>query len=174
MNELRIDVADLLAHAGARRALHAEVTVDALGTDVATITGPVTLDVVLERVAEGIVFRGALSADYEATCSVCLRPVAGHLDVPVSELFEDFPVDGDTYPIEGHLIDVEQLLRDALVLELPLAPTCPTGDPECIADPEARFTEEWPDDAAEPDGSAPPASPELADPRWGVLSELEL
>jgi uncharacterized protein len=165
MNELRIDVADLLAHPGARRALRTEVTVDALGTAVATISGPVALDVVLERVPEGIVVRGTATAPYEAQCSTCLRPVVARLEVEVSELFEDFPVDGETYPIEGHQIDVEQLLRDSLVLELPLAPACPDGDPECVADPDAPFSDAD-DDAEDP---AP-----ATDPRWAALSQLEL
>jgi uncharacterized metal-binding protein YceD (DUF177 family) len=49
-------------------------------------------------------------------------------------------------------------VRDALVLELPLAPSCAsTGAPPCHA-------ESTPDDAdAEP-----------VDPRWAALSELEL
>jgi uncharacterized protein len=163
MNELRIDVADLLAHPGARRELRARVPVERLGTATATIAEPVDLDVVLERVPEGIVVRGTLSAVYEAQCSTCLRPLTDRLAVTVSELFEDFPVDGETYPIEGHLIDVEQLLRDALVLELPLAPACPDGDPECVADPDARSTD---DDTG---GTEPPT-----DPRWAALSQLEL
>jgi uncharacterized protein len=142
------------------------VTVGALGTGIATISDPVGLDLVLQRVPEGIVVRGTITARYEAPCSTCLRPVVGTLDVEVSELFEDFPVDGETYPIAGHHIDVEQLLRDALVLELPLAPTCPAGDPECVAESAA-------DTAADPAaGTEDPPPP--TDPRWAALSQLEL
>jgi uncharacterized protein len=164
MNELRIDVADLLAHPAARRALRTEVAVDDLATPVAVIRDPVALDLGLARVPEGIVVRGTLAAAYEAPCSNCLRPVTGRVEVEVSELFEDHPVDGETYPIEGHVIDLEQLLRDALVLELPLAPTCPEGDADCVADPDAQFTE-TPSEA----GADVPA-----DPRWAALSQLEL
>ena len=49
------------------------------------------------------------------------------------ELYEPHPVDdGDTYPLEGHELDLEQLVRDALVLELPL------DVPEERARPEAQ------------------------------------
>lgn len=160
MNELRIDVADLLAHPGARRALRGDVPVERLGTATATIGEPVALDLVLERVPEGVVVRGALAARYEAACSNCLRPVRGELHVEVSELFEDLPVDGETYPIEGHVIDLDQFLRDALLLELPLAPTCPADDADCAPDADARTA----DDDADPP----------ADPRWAALSQLEL
>ncbi len=165
MNELRIDVADLLAHPAARRALRADLAVDGLGTPVAVIGGPVALDLVLERVPEGIVARGTVTAGYEGQCSNCLRPIAGTVEVEVSELFEDHPVDGETYPIEGHVIDLEQLLRDTLVLELPLAPTCADGDAECVADPDTQFTGA----AADEEGDDAPA-----DPRWAALSQLEL
>lgn len=165
MNELRIDVADLLAHPAARRALRADVAVDELAARAAVIGDPVALDLALERVPEGIVVRGTLGARYEAQCSTCLRPIEGRVDTEVSELFEDHPIDGETYPIDGHVLDLEQLLRDALVLELPLAPTCADGDPECVADPDARFT----DVVADEEGADAPA-----DPRWAALSELEL
>jgi uncharacterized protein len=160
MNELRIEIADLLAHPGARRALRLDARLDDLGTSVATIDGPVALDLVLERVLEGIVVRGRLSARFRAPCSHCLRPMEGDVAVDVSELFEDFPVDGETYAIDGHTADLEQMVRDALVLELPLAPTCPEGDPACITEPEPHA------DGEEP---VPPA-----DPRWAALSQLEL
>jgi uncharacterized protein len=162
MNELRIDVADLLAHPGARRVLRATVPVEGLGTATAAVREPVELDLALERVPEGLVVRGTLGAGYEAACSNCLRPVHGRLEVAVSELFEDVPVDGETYRLEGHVIDLDQLLRDALLLELPLAPACPAGDLECVAASAPVV------DDAEDDPSA------ATDPRWAALSQLEL
>jgi uncharacterized protein len=165
MSALRIDVADLLTHPGARRPVHLEAAVADLGTTVARIVEPVRHDLVLERVPDGIVARGELHARWEGECSTCLRELAADLDVGVAELYESHPLEGDdTYPIEGHEIDLEQLVRDAVLLELPLAPACP--DCNCrpatapgvlvgVADPE-------------PLGDSP------ADPRWAALSELEL
>ena len=160
MNELRIEVADLLAHPGARRELCLEARLDDLSTSVATIDDPVASDLVLERVPEGLVVRGRLRARYRASCSYCLRPMEDDVLAEVSELFEDFPVDGETYPLEGHVADLEQMVRDALVLELPLAPACPAGDRDCVTAPEPH---------ADGDEPAPPA-----DPRWAALSQLEL
>ncbi len=172
MSALRIDVADLLHHPGARRPLHLEAAIAGLGGNVARIEEPVRLDLVLERVPDGIVARGTVHARWEAECSTCLRDLAADLDVGVGELYEHHPVDGETYPIEGETIDLEQLVRDAVLLELPLAPTCastggepcrPTGAPGVmIGDDDLQ--------AVEPDelDNAP------ADPRWAALSELEL
>jgi uncharacterized protein len=160
MSDLRIDVADLLAHSGSRRPLAREAVVDALGTTAVRVDRPVTLDLVLERVPEGVVARGRIGAQWSGECGVCLREVAGDLVVEVSELYEDHPVDGETYPLDGHVIDLEQLVRDAVLLELPLAPSCAsTGAAPC------RPAIVPVDDEADV---------EPVDPRWAALSELEL
>lgn len=156
---LRIDVADLLTHPAARRALHLEVPVDALAGSAARVPDdePVVLDLVLERVPEGIVVRGTVRAVWRGSCGVCLTDLEHTVSPEVAELFEPEPVEGDTYPLEGHEIDLEQLVRDVVLLELPLAPTCETtGRAACTPD-------------VVPDREPPPP-----DPRWAALSELDL
>ena len=156
---LRIDVADLLTHPTARRAVHIEAPVDSLaGSAVRVPEGePVVLDLVLERVPDGIVVRGTVRAVWRGTCGVCLTDLEHTVGPEVGELFEPEPVEGDTYPLEGHEIDLEQLVRDVVLLELPLAPTCETtGRTPCAPD-------------AVPEREPPPP-----DPRWAALSELDL
>ncbi len=167
MSAFRIDVADLLTHPGARRPLHLEAALADLGTRVARIVEPVRLDLVLERVPDGIVARGELHARWEGECSTCLRELAADLTVGVAELYESHPVDGDTYPIEGHELDLEQLVRDALVLELPLAPACERDDCTPVESPAVLVGADTPHDDG-PHDDAPP------DPRWAALSDLDL
>jgi uncharacterized protein len=167
MSALRIDVADLLTHPGARRPLHLEAALADLGTRVARIVEPVRLDLVLERVPDGIVARGELHARWEGECSTCLRDVAADLTVGVAELYEPHPVDGDTYPIEGHELDLEQLVRDALVLELPLAPACERADCEPVELPAVLVGAD--DRSTDSTSGEPPT-----DPRWAALSDLDL
>jgi DUF177 domain-containing protein len=154
---LRIDVADLLTHRASRRGVHLEAPLDSLAGSAARVHDePVVLDLVLERVSDGVVVRGTVRAVWRSTCGVCLTDLEHTLTRTVGELFEPEPVEGDTYPLEGHEIDLEQLVRDAVLLELPLAPTCETtGRGPCTPDVV---------DEAEP----PP------DPRWSALSELDL
>ena len=84
-------------------------------------------------------------------------PTSAHVDSGGGRAVEPEPVEGDTYPLEGHEIDLEQLVRDVVLLELPLAPTCETtGGGACA-----------PDLVAE-------AEPPPPDPRWSALSELDL
>jgi uncharacterized protein len=152
MSGLRIDVADLLSRPGARRDVVLAAELDDLGGTAARVVGPVELAVSLERIPEGVVVRGTVAAHWRADCSVCLRELEREIVLHADELFETDPVEGETYPILGHEIDLEQLVRDTVLLELPLAPHC--------------------DEPCEP--AAPSDDEDAPDPRWAVLSELEL
>ncbi len=159
MTALRIDVADLLTHPSARREVALSAPVEGLAGSAALVAAdePVTLDLALCRIPDGIVVRGTLRTRWRAECSTCLTELEHPLELAVGELFEPDPLEGDTYPIEGHEIDLEQLVRDTVVLELPLAPVCAdTGRPSCA------------------DASLEHPSPPAPDPRWAALSELEL
>jgi uncharacterized protein len=153
MSGLRIDVADLLSHPGARREVALSAELPDLAGSAARVVGPIHLDLGLERIPEGIVVRGTLRAHWRADCSICLRELDREIVLHADELFEPTPVEGETYPLVGHELDLEQLVRDTVLLELPLAPHC---DEPCEAAPAA------------------PDSDEDVDPRWAVLSELDL
>ena len=73
------------------------------------------------------------------------------------------PLEGETYPLDDDTLDLEPLVRDALLLELPLAPLC-TEDcaglcPSCGADRNETQCDCRVDDT---------------DPRWAALRSLEL
>ena len=88
----------------------------------------VVVDVLLESVHNAILARGTVSTSWEAECRRCLGPARGELTVEVQELYEEaaHSDDGaeDTYPLPGDQLDLEPLARDAVLLELPLAPLC--------------------------------------------------
>ena len=123
---LRIPLAAALRHPGNARPVTMPVTLAGLGNGAAEIAPgtPVDLDLELERIAEGIVVRGELTTAWTAPCSRCLEPVGGDIAVHVDELFETVPLEGETYQLEEDVIDLEPMVRDALLLELPLAPLC--------------------------------------------------
>jgi uncharacterized protein len=156
MSRFRIDVADLLSHPGARRHVNLSEPVEGLAATAARVVDPIDVDLDLDHISEGIVVRGAVRATWRGECSRCLRDLAQPLALHVDELFESDPVPGETYPLEGHEIDLDQLVRDAVLLELPLAPRC---DSPCAPTPTG-------DDADTDDAPV--------DPRWAVLSELEI
>ncbi len=123
---LRIPLAAALRHPGNARPVVANVELDGLAGVAAEIEAgrPVAIDLLLERVPEGIVVRGNLTATWSAACSRCLEPVGGEISVHVDELFETHPLEGETYLLDEDAIDLEPMVRDALLLELPLAPLC--------------------------------------------------
>lgn len=124
---------------------------------------PVHVDLVIESVLDGIVVEGVLAAPWHGECRRCLEPIDGTVEVPVRELFEAHPTPGETYPIETDHIDLTPLVRDAVLLSLPLTPLCredcPGPDPE-------RFPTTV--EADEPEVAAAPAG----DPRWAALDVL--
>lgn len=156
---LRVDVADLLTHPAARRPVTLRAPVAGLTGSAASVAAddPVELDLVLERVPDGIVVRGIVRARWQGECSACLRELEHTVEIAVNELFEPDPLEGDTYPLHGHELDLEQLVRDTILLELPLAPACEAAGVGPCADDVPRSDED--------------TSP---DPRWRALSELEL
>jgi uncharacterized protein len=123
---LRIPLAAALRHPGNARPVVANVELDGLAGVAAEIEAgrPVAIDLLLERVPEGIVVRGNLTAQWSSACSRCLEPVGGEISVHVDELFETHPLEGETYKLDDDVIDLEPMVRDALLLELPLAPLC--------------------------------------------------
>jgi uncharacterized protein len=161
----RIPVADLLKRPGASRAAQVAAPLADLrgaGAEVPA-TVPVEVDITLERVSEGIVVRGSITAPWEAACSRCLAPVTGSVSVHVDELFERHPLAGETYQLDDDVVDLEPLVRDALLLDLPATPLCRVDCaglcPDCGIDRNAASCE--------------CGTVEL-DPRWAALRSLDL
>ena len=87
----------------------------------------VGVDVVLEGVPGGVVARGEVVSAWEGDCRRCLARVSAELRSDVVEVFERRPDPEQTYPLLGDQLDLEPLARDAVLLELPLAPLCSEG-----------------------------------------------
>ena len=128
---------------------------------------PVELDLRLESVTEGVYVSGTAQARLVGECARCLDPLTDEIAVELGELFAypdsvtDETTDADELPrvVDEHL-DLEQTVRDALVLALPLAPLC---RPDCRGlCPECG--EKWADLAAD-------HGHETLDPRWAALRE---
>ena len=85
-------------------------------------------DVTLHPFEGGIEVEGTVSAPWVGICRRCAEPVAGELRIHVHERFADAPLagpsDDELYPIVDDELDLGPLVRDAIVLELPMAPLC--------------------------------------------------
>ncbi|HEV2809083.1 MAG TPA: DUF177 domain-containing protein [Acidimicrobiales bacterium] len=124
--DLILGVADLLARPGRRRDEHLEVELEdlvVLGSRVAEGEA-VRIDVRLEALNEAVVVKGTAAAPWSGECRRCLGPVRATLHAPILEIFEAEPTEGETRPLHGDSVDVEPVVREAVLLELPLAPLC--------------------------------------------------
>lgn len=146
---------------------------DGCGIPLARITAPIEVDLTLESVMEGIWVSGEAIAQVQGECARCLEPIDWQESARLEELFA-YPatdargalVDGDTSEDEDTMfvvedcIDLELPLRDALVLDLPLAPLCRTDCPGLCPECGIRLETE------------PGHAHESIDPRWSALEQL--
>ena len=72
--------------------------------------------------------QGHRTAPWVGICRRCAEPVSGELRIPVHERFADAPLAGPSTRSSTRssttTLDLAPLARDAIVLELPLAPLC--------------------------------------------------
>jgi uncharacterized protein len=172
-NPLVFDTRDLGRRPGHEQ--HVARTVPApadLGIEVLSVPegSPVEIDLRLEAVMEGALVTGSASAALDGECVRCLEPIEDEVEVTFQELFvyddgrdAELSEDDDEVSIlRDDLIDLEPLLRDAIVLALPFQPLCSDDCrglcPECGA----RLADD-PEHAHD----AP------IDPRWAGLATLE-
>jgi uncharacterized protein len=129
---------------------------------------PVDLDLRLESVVEGVLVSGVASAPIRGECGRCLESFDDEIEVDLQELFV-YPKsvtdmtsgEDEVSRLQGDFIDLEPVLRDAVVLALPTNPVCrddcPGLCPEC-----GTPWDDLPEDH----------SHEQVDPRWAALQSL--
>ncbi|MER6224598.1 YceD family protein [Streptomyces sp900105755] len=137
---------------------------------------PVELELRLESVMEGVLVTGTARAQAEGECVRCLEPVGQELEADFQELFsypdaddrgrviaepgDDAEDDEDRFFIEDGLFDLEPVLRDAVVLALPMQPVCQDDCLGLCSECGARLTDD------------PDHNHAAVDIRWAALQGL--
>ncbi len=141
-----------------------------LGIDVLGVRegSPVELDLRLEAVMEGVLVSGTARVHVVGECARCLDPLEHDLEVELQELYtyddehdEPEEEDGEVSRLDGDLLDLEPLVRDAVVLSLPFRPLCRDDCPGLCVECGAHLA----DDPEHHHG-------ERIDPRWAALAQL--
>ena len=165
---LVLDTHDLGRRAGSQRTVRRTVEAPAdLGIAVIGVPpgSPVDLDLRLEAVVEGVLVTGTAIVQLSGECVRCLVGISDELEIDVQELFtyaESDASEDEASRMEGELIDLEPVLRDQVVLDLPFQPVC---RPDCAGlcsicganlndDPDHAHGDE-------------------IDPRWAALADLD-
>lgn len=86
------------------------------------------LDVRLESVHEGVLVTAEVDATAEGECGRCLIDIALPVQVEFQELFAYHSGEAFEYEVQDDHVDLESLIRDAVVLALPFQPVC---RPDC-------------------------------------------
>ena len=137
---------------------------------------PVELDLRLESVMEGVLVTGTARARAEGECVRCLESLEQQLEADFQELFsypdaddrgrpvaepgDDAEDDEDRLFVEDGLIALESVLRDAVVLALPMQPVCREDCPGLCSVCGARLADD------------PDHHHDAVDIRWAALQGL--
>jgi uncharacterized protein len=137
---------------------------------------PMELELRLESVMEGALVTGTARARAEGECVRCLEPLELDLEAEFQELFsypdaddrgrvitepgDDAEDDEDRYYLEDGLFDLEPLLRDAVVLALPMQPVCQEDCPGLCSECGVRLADD------------PDHHHDAVDIRWAALQGL--
>ncbi|WP_189218772.1 MULTISPECIES: YceD family protein [Streptomyces] len=140
---------------------------------------PVELELRLESVMEGVLVTGTARARAEGECVRCLEPLGLELEADFQEMFsypdaddrgrvKAEPADDagesaeneDRLFLEDGLFDLEPVLRDAVVLALPMQPVCQDDCPGLCSQCGARLADD------------PDHHHDAVDIRWAALQGL--
>jgi uncharacterized protein len=169
---LKVDVGDLLDRPNTRRPVHHRLTLDGelavAGSRLAPGT-EVEVDLVLESMPSGVAVNGDVTFDWIGECRRCLDEVRGQAQPEVHEIFETRPTPDETFPIERAQIDLEPVVREAVLLGLPLAPLC--GD-DCRGPAPETFPAHKPGELSSAEDDADAEGGAGGDPRWAALDDL--
>lgn len=134
---------------------------------------PIDLDLRLESVLEGVLVSGSADLEVTAECSRCLEAFDWQQEIDLTELFRYPSTDArgavveeedesfDPLPVlKDDEIDLEPVLRDAVVLDLPLAPLCREDCLGLCSECGARLEDD------------PQHAHDTTDSRWAALAAL--
>ena len=120
---------------------------------------------------------GSVIAPLAGECARCLAPLASSVTARFTELYlytrdrhdrhdrfdENTEQDDEELHLDGDLLDLEPVLRDAVVLALPMSPLCREECPGLCIECGVPLADAGPDHGHE----------DVPDPRWAALKQYD-
>ena len=136
---LIVNVIELLRRPGNTKDVDVTLKADDLVFDDSRMSDePVSVTAHLEALSNGISVHGSATATWEGECRRCLDPLRRLVTVDLDELYQVHPDSPDAYAIENDQINLLPMVRENLLLAIPLGPLCtedcPGICPVCGAD----------------------------------------
>ena len=160
---LVVNVVELLRWPGTTKDVATSVAaVDMDFADERMLDKDVDVALHLDSLSNGIAVTGTATAWWQGECRRCLRHIEEPMTIEVSELYQVNVEDPDAYPIPGDQVSLAPMVRENLLLSVPLAPLC---RPDCAGlCPTCGINR----NEATCECEGPPA-----DPRWAALDQLK-
>ena len=97
--------------------------------DTISYVGPVSFSGTYMLADETVIVRGIARAVIESPCARCLKPTETEIEAELDEAFirdtgEEREEDDDQYMYSGHVLELDEAVRTALLLELPSRILC--------------------------------------------------
>ena len=126
----------------------------------AVSVGPMEYDLWVQRFESELLATGSLSAPFEFTCVITLKPFLKTIRLPQAAVSVEIGNSGQ--------IDISEALREEILLEFPADPRCDEGDDPQPCEIDSRYLAV--DKPGEDDLSIAPRSE--GDDRWSALNDL--
>lgn len=125
MDSLLIDISDLAGSPGAVKDIRFHGAITGLRGGLAWVEEdePVDVAVTAEVLVDGIEVGGKVAGTLHLNCSRCLKEFEEKFETSVRETY--YYEQGEErggYQVEGSVIDLEAMLRDVVVLDIPIRP----------------------------------------------------
>ncbi len=130
MNPLLVNVSELLRRPGNDKDLKLALLPIDLDIDEPRINAIDSLQAALhiQSLTDGVVVTGTLSVPWHDTCRRCLEDIDTTTVAVIHELYQEHVTNEEAFPIVGYQLDLQTMLRQLALLELPLAALC---RPDC-------------------------------------------
>lgn len=145
----RVNLHELPRRAGEKREYQLDfLAPDSIGTPLLAIPKeePIGIKFRAESVSDGVLITGRITSRASGECGRCLDPISRNVDQDFQELFnyqsrmpsgqkssqknggEEDNFDDELFALDGDIADLEVPIRDAVILAMPINPTC---RPDC-------------------------------------------
>lgn len=130
---------------------------------------PLEASLTLQAISGGILVRGTVDAMVRHTCHHCLEEFVESEHVEVAAVFfspseERQDAEDDGYALEGDELDLEQMVRDEMMLALPMLTRCRADCPGVVTTPETDLNTALPGETEDRFGSPFDALRDLLEP----------
>lgn len=131
---MKLDILSIIKNVGASVSFEMTENLEVFESGIGTVsfTSPVTVRGTATNLNRMIEVKGEAQIDYKTVCDRCGETLERHLTVPINENIverdeenqDTTAEDDDRFTFTGHYIDLDPIVADAILLNLPMQHLC--------------------------------------------------